>query len=108
MVHVYQLGVSISVLIIIGFRRIRSMQRRRTLEQILESYYSGLALVRYIMLNRQCSEEVAYQRLAAFVKKHVRLEDQNSIDSMLAHNRQSLLEYARNILVDEPDEIDEI
>ncbi|GAC1408175.1 MAG: hypothetical protein NVSMB49_28350 [Ktedonobacteraceae bacterium] len=114
MVNVYRPTVSITVLLLvvigitIGFRRVRSMQRRRTLEQILERYYSGLALVRYIMLNRHCSEEVAYQRLATFVKKHVPLEDQSSIDSMLAHDRQSLLEHTRNILVHDPDEIEEI
>jgi hypothetical protein len=113
-VNVYRLGVSIAILllvvigIVIGVRRVRRMQRRRTLERLLERYYSGLALVRYVMLNRQCSEEVAYQRLASFVKKHVPLEDQSSIESMLAHDRQSLLEYARNILVHDPDKIDEI
>src|SRR5438093_996775 len=91
-VNVYRLGVSIAVLllvvigVVIGVRGVRSMQRRRALEQILERYYSGLALVRYIMLNRQCSEEVAYQRIATFVKKHVPLEEQSSIDSMLAQD----------------------
>jgi hypothetical protein len=113
-VNVYQLGGSIAVLLLlvigvaIGVRKVRSMQRRRALEQVLERYYSGLALVRYVMLHRHCSEDVAYQRLATFVKKLVPLEDQSSIDRMLAYDRQSLLERARSILVHDPDEIDEI
>lgn len=113
-VNIYRLGKSIAVLllVVIGItiwvRRARSRQRRRALEQILARYYSGLALVRYVMLNRHCSEEAAYQRLATFVKQQMPLDDQSSIDRMLAYDRQSLLERARSILVHDPDEIDEI
>ena len=60
------------------------------------------------MLNRQCSEEVAYQRLAAFAKKHVPLDDYSYIDRMLAYDRLTLLEKVHNILVHDPDEIDKI
>jgi hypothetical protein len=60
------------------------------------------------MVNRRCSEEVAYQRIAPFVKKHVPLDDHNYIDEMLVHDRQGLIDKARNILVHDPDEIDKI
>ncbi len=104
------LGTCIVVLLLvaIGVRKVRSLQRRRALEQILAGYYSGIALVRYVMLNRRCSEEAAYERLATFVKNHVPLEDQNSIDRMVAHDRQSLLDRAQHILVHDPDKIDDI
>ena len=111
MINVYLLGGSIAalILVVIVVLKVRSVQRRKALKQILESYHeSEQALVRYIMLNRQCSEEVAYQRLATFVKKHVPLDDHNYIDRMLAHDRQSLLDNARNILVHDPDEIDKV
>jgi hypothetical protein len=81
----------------------------KALEHILEMYHqSGQALVRYVMLNRQCSEEVAYQRIATFVKKHVPLDDHSSIERMLAYDNQSLLDWAHSILVYDPDEIDKI
>lgn len=87
---------------------VRSVQRRYTLERVQARYQSGLALVRYIQLRRRYSEEVAYQRIAAFVKKHVLLNDQSYIESLLAHDRQSLLELAQSLLVHFPDEVDEI
>ncbi len=94
MINVYLLGGSIVafILVMIVGLKVRSVQRRKALKQILE----------------RCSEEVAYQRLATFVKKHVPLDDHNYIDRMLAHDRQSLLDSARNILVHDPDEIDKI
>ncbi len=89
--------------------RLKSAQRRKALEQIIGMYYqSGQALVRYVMLNRQCSEEVAYQRIATFVKERVLFDEHSSIDSMLAHDRQSLLDRALSILVHDPGEIDKI
>ncbi len=69
---------------------------------------SGLALVRYVQLNRQCSEAVAYQRLATFVKKYVPSDGPGSIERMAAHDRQSLLEIAQGLVVHDPDEIDKI
>ena len=99
------------VVIVVALRvpKIRYTQKRKALAQLLERYHqSGQALVRYVMVNHRCSEEVAYQRLATFVKKHVPLDDHNYIDRMLAHDRQSLLDSARNILVHDPDEIDKI
>jgi hypothetical protein len=115
MVNVYLFGGSIAVLILavvvvaIVISKVRSVQRRKALEQILERYHlSGQALVRYVMLNHQCSEDVAYQRLATFFKKHVPLDDHSSVDKMLAYDRQSLLDSARSILVHDPDEIDKI
>ncbi len=110
-INVYLLGGSIVafILVMIVGLKVRSVQRRKALKQILERYQqSGQALVRYVMVNHRCSEEVAYQRLATFVKKHVPLDDHNYIDRMLAHDRQSLLDSARNILVHDPDEIDKI
>ena len=88
--------------------KVKSTQRRKALEYLSERNYCGLALVRYVMLNRQCSEEVAYQHLARFVKKHVPLDEQSSIDRMLALDRQSLIDRTQSILVHDPDEIDKI
>ncbi len=88
--------------------RIRSRRRRRLLEPVLAQYRAGQALVRYVMLNRQCSEEVAYRRIATFVKKHVPLDDHSYIESMLAHDRQLLIEKAQEILVQDSNAIDKI
>jgi len=72
---VYLFGGSIAVLILvlivgaIVVPKVRNAQRREALEQILERYQQ--ALVRYVMLNRQCPEEVAYKHLVTFVKKRV-------------------------------------
>src|SRR5258708_5674619 len=110
-INLYLLVGSIAalILVVIVVLKVRSVQRRKALKQILERYQqSRQALVRYVMVNRRCSEEVAYQRLATFVKKHVPLDDHNYIDRMLAHDRQSLLDSARRILVHDPDEIDKI
>jgi predicted small secreted protein len=114
----YLLGVIIAVLVCIVIivalvvLSVKSAQQRKALEQIREQirerYGSGLALVRYVQLNRQCSEEVAYQRLATFVKHHEPFDDHSSIDRMVAHDRQGLLEKARRLLVDDPDAIDKI
>ena len=89
-------------------RRAKSIQRRKALEQRRERYVSGLALVRYIQMNRQCSEEAAYQRLAFFVKKEVRLDDSSLLERMVVHDRQSLLEIAQGLLAHDPDEIDKL
>jgi hypothetical protein len=89
--------------------RLKSAQRRKALEQIIERYrQSGLALVRYVMLKHQCPEEAAFQRIASFVKSHVPFEEHSSIDNLLAHDRQGLLDRALIILASDPDEIDEI
>jgi len=114
MLTVYLLGGSIAVLVlvvvVIAFvvRRVRRAQRRKALEQIVERYQAGQALVRYVMIHRQCSEEVAYQRIAAFVKKHAPMDDHSLIERMLADDRQSLLESARRIFVRDPNGIDKI
>jgi hypothetical protein len=60
------------------------------------------------MLHRYCSEEAAYERLATFVKNHVPLENHSAIERMVAQDRPSLLEHARNILAYDPDKIDVI
>lgn len=112
--NVYLLGASSAVLIVaviviaIVVFKLRRTRRRNVLKQIRERYQSGQALIRYIMLNRQCSEEAAYQRVAAFNKKHVPLNEHSTIDRMLAHDRQTLLDSARSKLVHDPDEIDKI
>lgn len=87
---------------------VREIQRRHVLEPMQERSRSRQALVRYVQLHYQCSEEIAYQRLAAFVKRHVPLDEQPSIEHMAAHDRQNLLELAQSILAHYPDEIDEI
>ena len=103
------IAVLILILIMIFLSRARRLHRRKALEQLLERYrQSREALVRYVMLNRQCSEEAAYRRLATFVKKHVPLDDHSSIDRMLAYDRQRLLDRTHNILMRDPDEIDKI
>ena len=115
MANAYLLGASVAVILCmvivlaVVVPKIRSARRRKALERILEKYHrSGQALLKYVMLNRRCSEETAYQRLALFVKAHVPLDDQSYIDSMLVRDRQSLLDSARHILVYAPDEIDKI
>jgi hypothetical protein len=60
------------------------------------------------MLNPQCSEEKAYRRIAIFVKTHAPASDKNSIDRLLAYDKESLLEKADTILTNHPNEIDKI
>ncbi len=73
--------------------KVRYTQQRKALAQLLERYHqSGQALVRYVMLNRQCSEEGAYQHLARFV----------TLD------RPSLIDRAQRIFVHDPNELDKI
>lgn len=114
---VYFLGGSIAglilaiVIIAIVVPKVKSLQRRKALEQILERYQysqSRQALIRYVMLNRQCSEDIAYQRLATFVQRHTPLDDTINTDRMSARDRQSLLDAAQSILIHDPDEIDKI
>jgi hypothetical protein len=88
--------------------RVESKRQRKALERVRERYASGRALVRYVQLNRQCSEVASYQRLATFVKKHVPIDGSSSIECMLAHDRQRLLERAQGLLVQDPDAIDKI
>jgi len=71
--------VLIVMVVALVIRRAKRVQRRKTLEQRRERNSAGLALVRYIQLNRQCSEEAAYQRLATFVEKHVLFDDSSSL-----------------------------
>ena len=87
---------------------IKSIQRRKALEHRRERDASGLALVRYIQLNRQCSEEAAYQRVATFVKQHVQFDDSSALERMVAYDRQSLLVLAQSLLVHDPHAIDMI
>ena len=107
----YLLVASISsiALIVIGLVKRRQRASRQAFRQLLEGHQqSGLALVRYVMLNRQCSEEKAYRLIATFVKAHVPAADRNSIDWLLAYDREGLLEKAGTILVNHPNEIDKI
>lgn len=99
------LVIIVATLVIFWVRR---MQRRHVLELMRERSRSRQALVRYVQLHYQCSEEIAYQRLAVFVKRHVPLDEQPSIEHMAAQDRQKLLELAQSILAHHPDEIDEI
>jgi hypothetical protein len=91
-----------------GVRRAKSVHRKKALEQRRERGASGLALVRYIQLNRHCSEEAGYQRLTTFVKKHIPLDDSSSLERMVADDRQSLLVIAQDLLVHDPHAIDKI
>ncbi len=88
---------------------IKRMWRNRALERLREERYrSGQALLRYVQMHNQCSEEVAYQRLAAFVKRRVLLDQQSLIDYLAIEERQRLLELAQSFLMHNPDEIDNI
>ena len=115
MIGGYLLGTGI-VAILVGaifcslvIRNVRSQQRRKAIESLGEKLrQSELALVRYVMLNRQCSEEVAYQRLATFVKLHTPYDDHDFVSRLVVDNRQRLLEKAQEILARAPDEIDKI
>lgn len=104
--------VALLLIVMVGavvILKIRYAQRRKALEQLLEKYHqSDLALVRYVMLNRCCSEEVAYQRLAIFIKSHIPLDDHSYVDEMLAENRQRLLDITHRILVYDEHEIEKI
>src|SRR6266851_3120556 len=71
--------------------RVESIRRRNALEPMRASYASGLALVRYVQLHRQCSEGASYQRLATFVKTHVPGDGARSMECMRAQDRQRLL-----------------
>ena len=90
----------IAVPLVISWLKRRQSRRTR--------YRSGQALVRYVQLHNQCSEEAAYQRLAAYVKRHVPLHEYPFIEYMLTYDRKRLLEFARRVLMRNPDEIDEI
>ena len=103
------LFVLVVIVVALLVPQVRYTQQRKALAQLLERYHqSRQAFVRYVMINRQCSEEVAYQHLARFVKKHVPLDEQSSIDRMLALERPSLIDRTQSILVHDPDEIDKI
>jgi hypothetical protein len=91
-----------------GLASAKSIPRRKALEPIQAGYGSGLALVRYVQLHRHCSEEGAYERLAAFVKQHGPFDDQGSLEGMLVRERQRLVETAQDLLADDPDAIDTI
>lgn len=105
-------NLAVLVLFVIGVAlaiyRIKSVQQRKVLEQRRERSVAGCALIRYVQMNRQCSEAIAYQRLAFFVKQHLSSDDTSSIERMAAHNRQHLLQLAQGLLVHDPNAIDKI
>jgi len=99
-------STGVSVLIVFAISLFIFWLKRRFTQPI--SYPAGQAIIRYIQLHDQCSEEEAYQRLATFVKRHVPLDDWPFVDYRLAHDRQRLLDLAQRMLMHNPDEIDEI
>jgi hypothetical protein len=99
-------STGVSVLIVVAIALFIYWLKRRFTNPI--RYPAGQAIIRYIQLHDQCSEEEAYQRLAAFIKRHIPLDDWSFVDYRLAHDRQSLLALAQQILMHNPDEIDEI
>jgi hypothetical protein len=105
-------SLAVLVLFVIGVAlavcQVKSVQQRNVPEQRRERGVAGCALVRYVQLNRQCSEVIAYQRLASFVKQHLYSDDASSIERMAAHNRQRLLQLAQGLLVLDPNAIDTI
>ena len=111
MIGVYLLEIIIAVLVIVAivFSKARSTRRREVLEQTSERYrQSGNALIQYIRLHRQCSEDAAYQYLALFVEKHNPMDNRSSMNGDFARDRQSLIDSAQIILLHDPDEIDKI
>ena len=88
--------------------RVKRMLSRHARERVEVRYRSRQALLRYVQLRYQSSEEVAYQRVAAFVKRHVPNDEQASAEYMAVYDRQRLLELAQRIIMHNPDEIDEI
>jgi hypothetical protein len=109
--HAFSLTVLVLIVIVVALVvvvRVKSVQRRKALEHMSTRYASGLALIRYVQLSRQCSEVVAFQRLATFVKNHVPVDDSSFIERMVAHDRQRLLERAQSFLVEDPDAIDKM
>lgn len=107
---VYLTSIIILALLAVGIITLgRNMRRRKALEQLLERYQqSREALLRYVMLNRQCSEESAYKRLAVFMKSHAPIDEYSTIDMMLASNRHRLIDMVQDILASDPNEIDKI
>jgi hypothetical protein len=110
----YLLGNNLAVLVLfvigaaLAVCRVKSVQQRKTLEPRRERGAAGCALIRYVQLNRQCSEAIAYQRLASFVNQHFSSDDARSIERMAAHNRQRLVQLAQGLLVLDPNAIDKI
>lgn len=102
------LVVIIVVIVTLIMSQIRSEQRRQAYELLQRKDESGLALVRYVQLNRQCSEEAAYERLATFVKSHASLDNHPDVESMLAHDRAGLLTYVQSLLRHDSNILDKI
>ena len=87
---------------------VRYVQCRQVHEQMPERIKFKQNLVHYVQEHHECSEEVAYQHIADFVKKHVLPNEQSSIVSLLAQSRRSLVELAVSLLQYFPQEIEEI
>ena len=102
-----QIALVLSVIVVaLAYFQARHVRREKALEHTRARYASGLALVRYVQLSHQCSEPVAYQLLATFVKKHLPADGSSSIELMAACERQRLLERAQGLLTQDPDAID--
>lgn len=114
MLTAYPVGRAIVVLSFLTFLAalalgwVRYLQRRQAHQQMLERIRSSQNLVHYVQEHHECSEEVAYQHIADFVKKHVSPNEQPSIVSLLAQGKQSLVELAISLLHYFPEEIEEI
>jgi hypothetical protein len=104
----FAVPIHIAVALAFALGGVKDRVRGEAVADRQERDNSRLALVRFVQLHRQCSEEAAYQRIATFVKDFVPLDDWSFIDSMFAHERQRLLALAQEILVADPDAIDEI
>ena len=100
--------LTLIVIVISLISKAKSVQQGKALEQPRERWAFGLALVRYVQLNRQCCETLAYQRLATFVKHHRASAEAGSIERMATHDRQGLLQLAQSLLVHDSNAIDKI
>lgn len=103
---IYLVLVATGVAVVIYL--MRQVQYRLARERLRAMAQATTALLRYVQLQHHSSEEEAYQRIAAFVKKHVEPGEQTIIGSLLAQDRQRLLALARGLLRYFPQEIDEI
>src|SRR5437660_12325260 len=88
-----------------AFDWVKRMLSRHARERAQEVYRSRQALIRYVQLHHQCLEEVAYQRVAAFVKRYVSGDEWDSLEYMEDYDRQRVLELARRTLLHDAEQI---
>jgi|GEM_PF-1810198 hypothetical protein len=99
------LGVVVGAFVFFWVGMVRG---KLSLERLREKYQSRQALICYVQLKYQCTEEAAYRYITNFLKKQVPLEEFPYVEYMAVHARQSLLARAQEIFQEDPDKIDEV